>query len=693
VIRDPATSTWHYVEDRLVPDLAEWRASLFTVGNGYLGTRGTFEEGFGDQEVATYIHGLFVIPPGETPVLAAAPDWSSVRITIDGEPLLLDERPPAGYHRTLDMARGLSTRTVVWRGLETGTVRLTFRRTASMVEPGLVGLDIRIEALTADVLVTIESGIDATIAGPDGPLWMPSSWQRTGSSSLELTANSVDGSHQLTARTWMHGLGAGRLVADDTHPRFGFEATIGNGAHVTFTKAAHYDHPAATPGFDPTDITVDRIITDSQPLWDARWATSRIDIVGDREAERAARFAAFHLIAASPPKDTAGSIGARLLSGYAYRHHVFWDTDIYVIPYLTVTQPDLAATHLRYRYRGLEAARRKAARFGRTGAFYPWEAADTGDEVAPLWVSTPDGSPIRIWTGEIEEHITACVAWAADHYHRWSGDDAFFAEMGSEIILEGARYWHSRFERENSGAHLRNVIGPNEYHVHVDDSYFTNALAAWQLRRAADLSDTEADRYRLLADEVTIHRRADGVIAEHARFLDLDEIDVASFWPAPASLRWLLGDERTREVQLVKQADVVLAQVLLRTSSDITSLEANFGYYAPRTDHGSSLSLSMHAFAAARLGRSDSAYEYLRRAVAIDHDDAMVRGGHGIHAAAQGGILQAIIFGFGGLDLHEGLATTSPSLPDSWESLGFSFVHNGEVNEVLVDQSTTKEGA
>ena len=713
MIPDRSISTWEYVDDRLVPSLAEWRASLYSIGNGYLGTRGTFEEGFSSQERATFIHGLFVTPPNELPVLGAVPDWTTVSLSVDGEPVRLDLRPPAGFERRLDMRSGVTTRTFVWKGAETGTIRATFRRTASMAHPGLVALDMTLEALTDDVEVVVETGLDATVEGPYGALFRADSFEQTGAASLALTSSSIDGSHTLVTRTWVGGLAHPELIPDPDHPRIRGTLVVEQGSPWTLTKLANYEHPAAGPaGRSFEELSFDDVVAGSVPHWESRWKASRVDIAGDPEAERAARFAAFHLIAASPPTTTTGSIGARLLSGYGYRHHVFWDTDIYVVPYLTLTQPDLALTHLRYRHRGLPGARKKAAGFGHRGAFYAWEAADTGDEVTPMWGAMPDGEKIRIWTGELEEHITGCVAWAADHYHRWTGDDEFMAAMGTEIILDGAQYWASRFEREEDGAHLRNVIGPNEYHVHVNDNFFTNGLARWQLGRAVEAADWLADRnpqgadsllaalgldpahledFSHLAEQIVVNQNADGVYEEREGFFNLDPIDVASFQPTRASLHGILGDKRTQEVQLIKQADVLMAAVVLGNTLEGDVLAANFDYYAPRTDHGSSLSLAMHALAAARIGRTDVAYDYLRRAVAIDHDDAMVRGGHGIHAAAQGGILQAILNGFAGLDLSNGEPTMSPNLPDHWESVGFTYLYQGEARDVLLAKNSRPE--
>lgn len=700
----PSDTAWQYVEDRLIPQWASWRASLFTIGNGFLGTRGTFEEGFAGQQPATFIHGLFVTPPGELPVLAALPDWTGVRITIDDEPLRLDTRRPAGFERRLDLRTGLLTRTVVWRGAETGVVKAVFRRVASMEEPGLVGLSVEFTALIESVTITLETGLDTTIAGPDGPLWRGTDWEQLDATALSLKAESIDHSHALAASFRLRGLPTPEVIRDPDHPRLRASFALDPGETRTVTKTVRYSWHGQPDDSVPDAATIDQIVAGSAPHWQRRWESSRIDVDGDPDAELALRFAAFHLIAASPPNDTNGSIGARLLSGYGYRHHVFWDTDVYVVPYLTVTQPDLALTHLRYRHRGLPGARRKAASHGRRGAFYAWEAADTGDEVTPEWGMTPDGERIRIHTGEIQDHITACVAWAADHYHQWSGDDDFMRRFGSEMILDGASYWESRVEVDDDGVgHIRDVIGPNEYHVHVDDSFFTNAMAAWQLRTAATLGGDHLENlldelglgtetvsaYRELADRLAINGRADGVFEAHDGFFDLDSIDLGSFHPSRMSIQGLVGEKPARQLRLVKQADVVMGLVMLdshRTTP--TTLEANLDYYGPITDHGSSLSLAMHSVAESLAGRPTRAYDYFTRAVAIDHEDAMERGGDGIHAAAQGGILQAAVFGFAGLTLENGSPRTEPRLPDHWKSLGLSFVHRGSRHERLIERSS-----
>ena len=272
------------------------------------------------------------------------------------------------------------------------------------------------------------------------------------------------------------------------------------------------------------------------------WAT--------KQAQRALRFAIYHLIAAVNPADEHVSIGARGLTGEAYRGHVFWDTEIYMLPFYVFTDPPAARALLMYRYHTLDAARRKARAHGYEGALYAWESADTGDEATPRSVVTPDGRVVTILTGEGEHHISADIAYAVWQYWRVTGDDAFMLAAGAEILVETARFWASRAQVEHDGrAHIRQVIGPDEYHEMVDDNAYTNTMAIFNLERAADtvailqreriadwqrlsarlgLTEKEPQTWRALAGElVTGFDPTTKLFEQFAGYFRLEEVDVA----------------------------------------------------------------------------------------------------------------------------------------------------------------------
>lgn len=697
-------SGWTLVEDRFVPELAPWQESLFSMANGYLGTRGTFEEGLPGEIRASFINGLFVTPEGDLPSLGAVPDWTRFLLWFNSEPFTLS-RPPAGYRRELALSTGVLHRQVLWRGAESGVVKIGFRRLLSMAQPQLTALEVTITALSEAVEVRLETGVDASVPSPYTPAWTPLVPSQGGPGEITMDLASVDGRNSLQVQTSVRGLEGLRYLADESHPRFASEFQLDSGESVTVTKFTCFNSSrdqGPTPALPAHEVGFDDIAAASTKAWGERWHNSRIDIDGDPEAELALRYAAFQLVGAAPRNDPGAAIGAKLLSGFGYRHHVFWDTDIFIIPWLTVTHPDLARSHLAYRFGGLPGARRKAAKYGRTGAFFAWESADTGDETTPEWTTPEDGEPVRILTGELEEHIVADVAYATDHHWLWTGDDDFLADKGAEIILDGARYWESRIEWEDDNAHLRGVIGPDEYHTNVDDSFFTNAMAAWHLRTAARvwgwLADNHPDKAERLAsqlgmgarvtdwpriaDRLVLLRHDSGLWEQHAGFFKLEEIDLERFRPRHRSMYDLLGEARVEQTQVVKQADVVMAIALLgETIGSVEEHLANWRFYLPRTDHGSSLSPAVYALVAARLGRVEEAYRLFRKAVGIDMADSMGNGRDGLHGAAQGGLLQAALFGFGGLRLRSGAPTVEPHLPDHWTRLGYSFMHRGKRHE------------
>jgi trehalose/maltose hydrolase-like predicted phosphorylase len=295
--------------------------------------------------------------------------------------------------------------------------------------------------------------------------------------------------------------------------------------------------------------------------------------------------------------------------------------------------------------------------------------------------------PIR--TGSDEIHIVGDVAWAACFYADWTGDEVFASGPGLRILIETARYWSSRVRVDRDGrAHLYGVIGPDEYHEPVDDNMFTNVLARWNLRRAAtaaewygdpDVQPGEAARWQQIADAlVDGYSPERGVYEQFAGFFGLEPVLVAEVAPRrPITADLLLGRERVRGAQIIKQADVLMAYHLLPDEVAPELLESNLDFYEPRTAHGSSLSPAMHASVMARAGRMDDAVDCLRLAAGIDVYDLTSTGAGGVHIAAMGGVWQAIAFGFMGLRAHGDALIVDPKIPRQWNSLGMHVFYRG----------------
>jgi trehalose/maltose hydrolase-like predicted phosphorylase len=417
----------------------------------------------------------------------------------------------------------------------------------------------------------------------------------------------------------------------------------------------------------------ERLLAEHRRAWAERWQRADVVIEGDPGLQLAVRFALFHLMASVADEGEA-AVGARGLSGPGYRGHVFWDSDVFVLPFLAATHPSAARAMLEYRIRRLDAARRTARELGRAGARFPWESAGEGLDVTPTHANLPTGEVVAIRTGEAEEHIVADVAWAASWYLSWSGDEQFANGPARELLAETARYWASRVRFDHDGrAHLYGVIGPDEYHEPVDDNAFTNLMARWNLRRAAEVDGTGLERAEWLriADAlVDGYDQMSGLYEQFAGFFDLEPIVLADIVPRrPVAPEALLGRERIASAQVLKQPDVLMLHHLVPDEVAPGSLLPNLDYYEPRTAHGSSLSVAIQAALLARAGRFREALPALRMAARLDLDDLTGSTASGLHLATMGGLWQALVLGVAGVRPRSGRLLVDPRLPPEWAAL------------------------
>jgi trehalose/maltose hydrolase-like predicted phosphorylase len=358
---------------------------------------------------------------------------------------------------------------------------------------------------------------------------------------------------------------------------------------------------------------------------------------------------------------------------------VFWDSDVFVLPFLAATHPAAARAMLEYRLRRLPAARAIANVLGRRGARFPWESAHTGFDVTPQTARDRMGNVLPIRTGLIEEHIVADVAWAACCYADWSGDIAFLQGPGFDLVVDTARYWASRVRWDRSGrAHIFGVIGPDEYHEAVDDNAFTNVMARWNLRRAAALAegdervpDFERLRWLETADAlIDGYDRRTKVYEQCAGFYELEPLRIQDLAPKrPIAADLLLGADVVHGAQILKQADVLMLHHLVPDEVAPGSLLPNLEFYEPRTAHGSSLSPGIHASLFARAGWIDEAARALDIAARMDLEDLTGTSAGGLHLATMGSVWQALAFGFVGARPRGDVLELDPRVPDAWDSL------------------------
>ncbi len=713
---------WTIIETEFDPARLHHQETVFTLGNGYLGTRGAFEEGYPGHRPATLIHGVFNDAPIVHTELANSPNWLPFVLLVNGERFRMDRGEVLNYERTLDLRRGVLTRQVRWRSPAGHTVDIHIERFASLADPHVLAIRYQVTPLDFDGRIEFRAGINGHVDNDGlvhwdwvdqeneaGLVWLHS---RTRHSGIELGQ---------AAGLLIRGSSKVRKQVMDCHnnPTIVADCQVEQGCAITAEKLVtvftsrdlepeHQVVDAALSkwgGFFETRSYYEKLRAAHEAAWAEVWDASDVIIEGDDAAQQAVRYNLFQLLIAAPRHDDRVSIPAKTLSGFGYRGHVFWDTDIFIVPFLTFTQPALARNLLSYRYHTLPGARRKAREAGYEGAIFAWESADTGDEVTPRWVPGPQGEElVRIWCGDIEHHITADVAYAIWHYWQATGDDDFMRNYGAEIILDTAVFWGSRAEwnAERDCYEINDVIGPDEYHEHVDNNAFTNRMAQWHLEtalevlawlrrehpnRAVELEhqlDLTPERLGRWADIIScmlvLHDPESDLIEQFEGFFDLEDVNLADYEPRTQSMHAILGIEGTNQSQVLKQADVLMLLYLLRDHYDHQTLQANWDYYNPRTDHayGSSLAPSVHATLACELARPEEAYEHFMRAALVDLDDVRGNAADGIHAASAGGLWQALVFGFGGLRLTNAGPVANPRLPSHWTRLQFRIQHKGQ---------------
>jgi kojibiose phosphorylase len=715
-------------------DLVARDGGNFLAGNGYLGVRGALEPWRAERFPAITVSDTYDMADGRWRELCTVPNGLYATLRDETGRELLGDTDSDRTVRELDLRTGTFRRRVAPRAA--GGPRIATERFASYADLHLVASRIEVAAERTCEL-TLDAGIDLRVWSLNGDHFaVRESVREAGGSHAtgpRLGVHAVTGERGtvLEVREALRVEGAevvaSEVVEDDERllRRMRLRVPAGGTMRVlrAFAVASSNDvDPATDVAGDPAGAavaSVDRalrtgwatLLREQEADWRRFWAVADVRIDGDPELQRAARFALYHHRIATPEHSDRLPIGARGLSCQAYQGAAFWDQETYNLDVWLHTRPEVARNLLTYRARTLDGARAKARRLGYRGAFYAWISGDDGQELCPDWFfrEVVTGRPIRNHFNDKQIHISPDIAATVAQYVDATGDDAFLIERGAEVLVEVARFLVSRvvWVPHRERWELHSVLGPDEYHEFVDDNAFTNHQAAGALEAAsrtwAWLADAAPQRRAALSealglgeDEVAgwrdvaarLHRPgpdpATGVIEQFRGYMTLEDvtpdvlerrlIDPAEYWGWPIGV--------AVHTQVIKQADVL--QLLVQeadTPADV--LRANYDYYEPRTQHGSSLSPSVHAVAAARLGRAEEALRYFRKGALVDlgGDHKAVSGGTfigGVHTAACAGTWQALAHGFGGLrDEDEGLGF-DPLLPAAWTGFAFSAMRRGK---------------
>jgi len=701
---------WGIQTDSLDPDAFKYFETVLVQGNGYLGTRGSFEEiaaADGKNAPLTLVAGIFDTPNEEHLVtrLAPAPNWLLLRFFDGTDWFSLADGEVLEHRRTLTYRSGILKREIRWRSESGRITRLVSRRFVSMARPHVGAISLAVVPENYSGAVKIRSELNYEACYEDGIPQTDLVYKALADGVFSVAVRTKEEGHTIAEAARTHVFHRGRLLATTRkETRWGeeMEFSVTRGRRYTVEKLVsvydsmrRQDPPAeaaaevrSLPGFSALE-------RQHNLAWSEYWEDADIRIEGDAFAQSAARFFVFELLQAASKANVDlnldASVAAKCLSGPGYNGHVFWDTELYMLPFFSMEFPEVGEKLLGYRFNRLPQARINAENEGRKGAKFPWESAGTGIETTPKWLPAGEGKMIRCWTGDREIHVIADVAFGAWRHYSATGDEKFLKNMGFQLILETARYWAYRAERENlaGGGYqyvINEVIPPNEYHECVNNSFFTNALARWNILKALDLlkqmrrlestqkllaelgiTDDELMRWQDAAEHMKIpYDERMALYAECDGFFDLEDV-VGKEW----------DHTNCGQKQIIKQADVVTALYLLPEMADAESFRNHYDYYVPRTDHGSSLSAGVHVLFSRMAGYRDEAYDFFQKAGSIDAARREHASDDGLHAASLGGGWQSLVFGFGGLAVNETGLSLDPDLPDHWKRLRFSVQFRG----------------
>ena len=701
---------WKLVESVHVPGDEGTLETLFALGNGHLGIRGAHAAA-GDGELpGTFINGfheIWDIKHAENAYgfartgqrIVYVPDANNFTVSIDGEVLSLAESTVVDYRRSVDFSTGVYEVSTTWACRSGATVTTAERRAVGFDSRGCLGLELSISA-DRDVSADITSGV---VNRQDQPVEDHSvhdprrSGRHAGRVLLPLYLNGVDGSLRLaweTAESRQRvAIAVDHWISAEVQP---FETAVGeDDSSVRYVLAIHggeqfrmektVSYVVAGSSSDAEDVgealaaeaeanlvPFSEILAQSTAHYDEYWITADVSIGGQPELQQAVRWALFQLAQATARAGVAG-IPAKGVSGSGYEGHYFWDQEVYLLPYLTYTNPLGARKVLESRHAMLPDARIRAKELSVDGALFPWRTIN-GLEASAYYAA-----------GTAQFHIAAAIAFAANRYQWASGDDTFGPDLGAELLIETARMWASLgFFGKDGMFHIHGVTGPDEYTAVVNDNLYTNVMARFNLRTAAALenegiAETERMVWRQAAERMTLpYDPHVEVFSQDNDFMTLEPWD----WNTPKSKYPLLLNFHPLVIyrhQVLKQADTVLAMFLQWQDFTAEEKQRAFDFYDPITTGDSTLSACVQGIMAAEVGYNDVALQHFTDALFIDLDNSHGNTIDGVHIASTGGIWSSLVCGFAGMRDQGDVLRFDPRLPAEWEGLSFSLKVQGRL--------------
>jgi alpha,alpha-trehalose phosphorylase len=741
---DYPADEWNVIEKRFHPEFLAQLETMLALGNGYLGMRGCPEEGGPNAENSTLINGFYETRPivyaeeaygfaktGQT--IFSVTDSKIIKLFVDDEPFWLPNANLLSYDRRLNMKSGTLDREILWETPAGKQVLITSRRLISFANRHVGAISYRVTLLNAAASLVISSEMVAN----------ESSAPMNGDDPRQTRAFSGRILHQRASYSkdrrivLCHATEKSRLILtcatdnaiETSCPHACKVVHTGDFGQVAFTIEArpscpiqltkymvyHTSHTASAEEVcGRAEWTLDRVmnqgfqqlLASQEQYLDDFWRRSDVrvrDVREDRtkrstvEIQQAIRFNLFHILQASACAEDTG-VPAKGLTGEAYEGHYFWDTEIYLLPFLTYTSPRIARNLLAFRYKMLPQARARARQLGHRGAMFPWRTI-SGEEASAYYAA-----------GTAQYHINADIMYALRKYVQATGDELFLRDCGAEMLVETARLWLDLgFYSDAKGGKfcINGVTGPDEYNAVVNNNAYTNLMARENLRYAArtieSLRVTEPDAYNALVHKTALEpseveewiRAAENmyvpydeklkIIPQDDNFLDKEPWDFRNTPRDRYPLLLFYHPLNIYRKQVIKQADVVLAMFLLGDQFSLEAKKRNFEFYDPLTAGDSSLSSCVEAIIAAQIGDIEKAIRYGMAALLMDLADVGGNVRNGCHIASMGGTWMALTYGFGGMRDDDGTLSFWPHrAPEDNAILRFPLTYRGQMLQVEI---------
>lgn len=706
-----------FVENEIDTEDVGHLESVFALGNGYLGLRGTYDErddAIGETS-GMYINSIFETEPIVHPWYCKGfaeneeytvnlCDWRIIEVFIDGEKACFSNGL-TNHRRRLDFERGEIVRTFEYTSRSGKTVEAESVRIVNLERPHSAEIRFSVTAANFDGEVEIRSAVvkNTPINGKMATVTVSESAHggdfvletRTKRTEMDIAAAI---SHKVTApdfREDMRNSENEYVYAVKFNMKRGDKAVVEK--YASFYSAADNAEDIKNLAADETRRNVsdgfDKLRDEQTAVWASHWQNGDVIIEGNRADQQAVRLSLFHLRSQLPTVNNA-SIGATGLTGANYSGKVFWDTEMYLMPYYLFTNPETCKGLILYRTKLLDKARKRAGEIGNEGALYSWCSID-GEETSVVFEAST-----------AEYHINADIAYAVWRYEKSTGDSGFVYDNCAEMLFETAKFYAHRgsFVEAHDGRFcINSVCGPDEYACGVNNNCYTNFMVQQHLRYAlkiyADMSakakeklDEIKAKMHLNDDELALWKEAAdkmyyrvneryGIYEQDDRFVYNDAVDMDKI-PKNFDIRHLYHPLDLWRIQVLKQADVVLLQFIQGDRFTLDEKKRNYDYYEPKTNHGSSLSAAIHSIMANEIGYTDDAYEYFRSAAYMDIGDFKKNTDGGIHIACHGGVWMTVVNGFLGMRLYDGGLRFNPNIPKKWDGCRVKFVYGGAVIDI-----------